>query len=102
MFQTVLYASASVSEHCSGLSWTMSVFWQGPAVVADKLSYFIRTGQMVRLFQAQGFSIDYVQLAKFSPLPGVPAPAPAEEAAVASSEAGPYFFPSRVLYVHKT
>ncbi|BDA51135.1 probable serine/threonine-protein kinase STY8 at C-terminar half [Coccomyxa sp. Obi] len=60
----------------------------GPAVVADKLSYFIRTGQMVRLFQAQGVRIDYVQLAKYSPLPGVPAPAPSDEAAAATSEAG--------------
>lgn len=59
---------------------------QGPAVIADKLSYFIRTGQMVGLFQAQGFRINYVQLAKYSPLPGVPAAAP--EAAASTADAG--------------
>ncbi|KAK9902754.1 hypothetical protein WJX75_004977 [Coccomyxa subellipsoidea] len=58
----------------------------GPAVIADKLSYFIRTGQMVGLFQAQGFRINYVQLAKYSPLPGVPAAAP--EAAASTADAG--------------
>lgn len=58
---------------------------QGPAVIADKLSYFIRTGQMVRLLQGEGHRIDYVQLARFSPLPGMPAPG---GATAASESAG--------------
>ena len=41
---------------------------------------------MVGLFQAQGFRINYVQLAKYSPLPGVPAAAP--EAAASTADAG--------------
>ena len=41
---------------------------------------------MVGLFQAQGFRINYVQLAKYSPLPGVPTAAP--EAAASTADAG--------------
>lgn len=59
---------------------------QGPAIIADKLSYFIRTGQMVQLFQSQGFRINYVQLAKYSPSPNSATPPP--EAGVATAEAG--------------
>ncbi len=70
-------------------------------MIADKLSYFIRTGQMVRLFQSEGFQIDYVQLSKFSPLPGVPAPAPSEEAGAASSEAGAFQQVTSGLYIFK-
>lgn len=49
---------------------------QGPAVIAEKLAYFIRTGQMVHLMQTQGLKVTYIQLARFWPLPGPAAPPP--------------------------
>ncbi|CAK0785070.1 hypothetical protein CVIRNUC_008276 [Coccomyxa viridis] len=68
----------------------------GPAVVAEKLSYFIQTGQMVSYLQQAGYKIGTVQLKRFSPLPGVPAHAPGalpvppgEEGAVSTAQAGP-------------
>ena len=68
---------------------------QGPAVVAEKLSYFIQTGQMVSYLQQAGYKIGTVQLQRFSPLPGVPAHAPGalpvppgEEGAVSTAQAG--------------
>ena len=45
---------------------------QGPAVVAEKLSYFVQTGQMVSYMQQAGYRLGTVQLTKFSPLLGVP------------------------------
>ena len=68
---------------------------QGPAVVAEKLSYFIQTGQMVSYLQQAGYKIGTVQLAKFSPLPGIPPHAPVPplgpgdgQDAVGSAQAG--------------
>ena len=49
---------------------------QGPAVIAEKLSYFIQTGQATQLMQQAGYRIGNIELNSFSPLPGVPAPAP--------------------------
>jgi len=49
---------------------------QGPAVIAQKLGYFIETGQAVSQLQKAGYKVGNVQLAKFSPLPGAPSPAP--------------------------
>ncbi len=45
-------------------------------MVADKLSYFIRTGQMVQQMQSKGQRITYIQLARYWPLPGMAAPPP--------------------------
>ena len=64
---------------------------QGPAVIAQKLSYFIQTGQMVQLLKNQGFRVSYLQLSRFSPLPGdadAAPPAPDADAA-ASAQASP-------------
>lgn len=61
---------------------------QGPAMVADKLGYFIQTGQMVQLLQQASFKIGNVQLAKFSPLPGTPGPGPEPAAAKAAAPQG--------------
>jgi len=49
---------------------------QGPAVIAQKLGYFIETGQAVSQLQKAGYKVGNVQLAKFTPLPGAPVPAP--------------------------
>jgi hypothetical protein len=63
---------------------------QGPAVIADKLSYFIRTGQMVQLMQSKGLKITYIQLARFWPLPGLaaPPPPPVDAAPLETASAG--------------
>lgn len=58
---------------------------QGPAVIAEKLGYFIQTGQAVQLMQQAGFRIGNIQLTSFSPLPGVPAPAPGPGSAAGQS-----------------
>ena len=50
----------------------LSKSMQGPAVIAEKLGYFIQTGQAVQLMQQAGFQIGIVELTKFSPLPGLP------------------------------
>ena len=64
-------------------------------MVAEKLSYFIQTGQMVSYLQQAGYKIGTVQLARFSPLPGAPSPAPGAppvhpgaQGAVATAQAG--------------
>ena len=49
---------------------------QGPAVIAEKLGYFIQTGQATQLMQQAGFRIGNIELSSFFPLPGVPSPAP--------------------------
>jgi hypothetical protein len=59
---------------------------QGPPVIADKLSYFINTGEMTELFQQWGVGINYVRIVKFSPLVGQAA-APAVAAAPTGSTA---------------
>ena len=64
-------------------------------MVAEKLSYFIQTGQMVSYLQQAGYKIGTVQLQRFSPLPGVPAHAPGalpvppgDQGAVSTAQAG--------------
>lgn len=52
------------------------IWLQGPAVIAEKLGYFIQTGQATQLMQQAGYRIGNIELSSFSPLPGVPAPAP--------------------------
>lgn len=68
---------------------------QGPQVIAEKLAYFINTGEMVQVLLSQGIGITNVQLAKFSPSGGnpsapatSPAIAPAAPVAVADASSG--------------
>jgi hypothetical protein len=68
---------------------------QGPAVIAEKLGYFIQTGQAVQLMQQTGFQIGNIQLTKFSPLPGTPkAGAPTAGPVGGVATAGPTPAPS--------
>lgn len=68
---------------------------QGPAVIAEKLGYFIQTGQAVQLMQQTGFQIGNIELGKFSPLPGLPeAGAPSAGPVGGIAAAGPTPAPS--------
>ena len=73
----------------------LSKSMQGPAVIAEKLGYFIQTGQAVQLMQQTGFQIGNIELGKFSPLPGLPeAGAPSAEPVGGIAAAGPTPAPS--------
>ena len=59
-------------------------------MIAEKLSYFIQTGQATQLMQQAGYRIGNIELSSFSPLPGVPAPAPgAQSTGLAGAGAEP-------------